>query len=769
MNIVIWFFVIIVLIILVKYATNKLIDSHTTHESFGNSIIDNDIILTYAEVLQRQPNTRELIEQSRNINSGLITMDDLRQRLITGEEYQRLKKLQSNELSPELPKVIEDTNLMNKVSKLYESELLTDIPSNIILPLKDIYVYLGYNNKAFKAMLRSKNYDNFESDLQYSYNNNLNYEMTMSLFFNYFDPTTLKSIAFSINDSVPRGALLTERISRTVEDTDGDSTNLLSQIDSIANGVFDINKAARNLNTPTNKVKLLKEKNNHHQNNNASLLPKDIYEMTARNANLITADMIASFNTQQLQAMSPDLLFELLKLNADVFKKLTEQQVLSFTPVQINQVSLAISATFANSKTLVSDLTPYYIASLSFFEIRVMPNDILNQFSASQIKALTPLQILVLSQDQKQALQITNNLNKLSDELRAGFTPSTMENDFAFQFQPLTPVQLSLLTPAELLGLPDQQKQLITNDQMKSDVDNRTFDYTSRPPAQVNLYELYDYTGLGSQNGMGSVAAGSLAAGSVAAGSLAAGSVAGGSLAAGSVAGGSVAGGSVGGGSVAAGSVAASSVAAGSVAASSVAGGSVAGGSVAGGNARGAPVAGGSLAGGSVAGGSVNAFAAAMVNGSTGFQSTPALGTSSYKASISGSGSGSFEHFENYGSGVNSLRKSLYGISSGEYNNVATMNINVDETDPKQYYDNTQPYVNGKIPTHRGDMVLLPEMAWSVPMPRAPVCTTFGQTPLVQPLYENSKLLLGTPLDEDTSVGTIMPKFEYKEYINMQM
>ena len=744
MNIVIWFFVIIVLIILVKYATNKLIDSHTTHESFGNSVIDNDIILTYAEVLQRQPNTRELIEQSRNINSGLITMDDLRQRLITGEEYQRLKKLQSNELSPELPKVIEDTNLMNKVSKLYESELLTDIPSNIILPLKDIYVYLGYNDKAFKAMLRSKNYDNFESDLQYSYNNNLNYEMTMSLFFNYFDPATLKSIAFSINDSVPRGALLTERISRTIEDTDGDSTNLLSQIDSIANGVFDINKAARNLNTPTNKVKLLKEKKNQHQNNNASLLPKDIYEMTARNANLITADMIASFNTQQLQAMSPDLLFELLKLNADVFKKLTEQQVLSFTPVQINQVSLAISATFANSKTLVSDLTPDYIASLSFFEIRVMPNDILNQFSASQIKALTPLQILVLSQDQKQALQITNNLNKLSDELRAGFTPSTMENDFAFQFQPLTPVQLSLLTPAELLGLPDQQKQLITNDQMKSDVDNRTFDYTSRPPAQVNLDQLYDYTGLGSQNGMGSVAGAPIARGSVA----------GGSVAGASVAGGSVAGGSVAGGSVAAGSVAGASVAGGSVAAGSVAAGSVAGASV---------------AAGSVAVGSVNAFAAAMVNGSTGFQSTPALGTSSYKASISGSGSGSFEHFENYGSGVNSLRKSLYGVSSGEYNNVATMNYNVDETDPKQYYDNTQPYVNGKIPTHRGDMVLLPEMAWSVPMPRAPVCTTFGQTPLVQPLYENSKLLLGTPLDQDTSVGTIMPKFEYKEYINMQM
>jgi hypothetical protein len=66
-------------------------------------------------------------------------------------------------------------------------------------------------------------------------------------------------------------------------------------------------------------------------------------------------------------------------------------------------------------------------------------------------------------------------------------------------------------------------------------------------------------------------------------------------------------------------------------------------------------------------------------------------------------------------------------------------------------------------------MALIPELAWSVPMPRAPVCTTFGQKPLVQPLYLNSKELLGTPLDEDTSVGTIMPQFEYKEYVNMPM
>ena len=40
---------------------------------------------------------------------------------------------------------------------------------------------------------------------------------------------------------------------------------------------------------------------------------------------------------------------------------------------------------------------------------------------------------------------------------------------------------------------------------------------------------------------------------------------------------------------------------------------------------------------------------------------------------------------------------------------------------------------------------------------------------MLQPLLASSKLLLGTPLDDaaDTQVGSIMPKFEYKEYVEL--
>ena len=75
-----------------------------------------------------------------------------------------------------------------------------------------------------------------------------------------------------------------------------------------------------------------------------------------------------------------------------------------------------------------------------------------------------------------------------------------------------------------------------------------------------------------------------------------------------------------------------------------------------------------------------------------------------------------------------------------------------------------------RIPVHKHDMVLIPEFAWSVPQERPQVCTTLGQKQLIQPVFTNSSLLLGTPLGEaaqDTQVGSIMPKFEYKEYITI--
>jgi hypothetical protein len=77
-----------------------------------------------------------------------------------------------------------------------------------------------------------------------------------------------------------------------------------------------------------------------------------------------------------------------------------------------------------------------------------------------------------------------------------------------------------------------------------------------------------------------------------------------------------------------------------------------------------------------------------------------------------------------------------------------------------------------KVPIQKGPYIILPEMAWAVPQPRAPVCTTLGQAPLVQPVMNNSTLLQGLPINQsakDTGVGSIMPNFiPMQQYVSVK-
>jgi hypothetical protein len=56
---------------------------------------------------------------------------------------------------------------------------------------------------------------------------------------------------------------------------------------------------------------------------------------------------------------------------------------------------------------------------------------------------------------------------------------------------------------------------------------------------------------------------------------------------------------------------------------------------------------------------------------------------------------------------------------------------------------------------------------------KPPICTSIGQAPLTQPTFTQSKLLFqGTDLNtafNDTQVGSIMPKFIYKEYTDVKV
>ncbi len=62
----------------------------------------------------------------------------------------------------------------------------------------------------------------------------------------------------------------------------------------------------------------------------------------------------------------------------------------------------------------------------------------------------------------------------------------------------------------------------------------------------------------------------------------------------------------------------------------------------------------------------------------------------------------------------------------------------------------------------KGDMVLLPGQEWSIPQKHTPSC--YGNNLSYNPLIEQTSLI-GTLLTDakDTEIGSIMPKFSYKE------
>jgi len=134
-------------------------------ENASGDLLENKIIDVYMEVLNRQPTGTELVDYQRQINNGEMTLIGLRQKLIDSEEYERLIKTQTNVLAPELNKMLSDKLLIEKIGKIYKEEKGKTIPNELIFPYKDVYIYLEYNEFAFRAFLRNKKYEEFENDV----------------------------------------------------------------------------------------------------------------------------------------------------------------------------------------------------------------------------------------------------------------------------------------------------------------------------------------------------------------------------------------------------------------------------------------------------------------------------------------------------------------------------------------------------------------------------------------------------------------------------
>jgi len=269
MKTVIWFSVLFALIILAAYTDSCLEKQEVKarikmdNETFAMPLtasdsVEDNVIRIYNGVLERNPNSKELIDETRKITSNVMTYDGLKQRLVDSDEYARFVKMQSNAMAPELNKVISDRSLLTRMSEIYTIELKRDVPGYMVLPLKDIFIRLEYNEQTQRAMYRHLKYNYFEQDVKFI--QGVNHQQLMDLFDKYFIVSQLLTAGAAIHpipsssDTAPFGADPRDLIYRTPHDKDADSSSFLKNIAKNAAGVFNLNGAGKNVATTSNTV-----------------------------------------------------------------------------------------------------------------------------------------------------------------------------------------------------------------------------------------------------------------------------------------------------------------------------------------------------------------------------------------------------------------------------------------------------------------------------------------------------------------------------------
>jgi hypothetical protein len=253
MKVLVWISITFILVSLGMYlgvASQKRVESFHVEALQQN---EEKIIALYSTLLQRQPTSNELVDATRKLQAKQITMAGLKQRIMDSEEYTRLIKLQTADLAPELSKMISDKKLIEHISALYLKERKTRIPAKAVLPLKDVYVHLEYNDFAFRAFLRSKNYAAFQEDALRA--NKLDKEGLMVLFDKNFKVETLQAQGAAIakkearrktssTASVVAASTTTATGVATPKDKDSNMTPMVNKIVKDASKVFNKDREA---------------------------------------------------------------------------------------------------------------------------------------------------------------------------------------------------------------------------------------------------------------------------------------------------------------------------------------------------------------------------------------------------------------------------------------------------------------------------------------------------------------------------------------------
>ena len=217
-----------------------------------NNINEFVIIDVYKKLLNRHPRPEELNKNLRDFYEKLGNEEKLKMKIYNSTEYKMIVKMQSNDVEPGLIRHISHTKLIDSLKPLYKQHYEKNLPDKMLVPLKQCYIHLQYNDYLFKAMLMHDKYIIFENAVIREYI--MTDKKLLDIFDKHFVLYELRLIANELKrrDIIKRKAfetpiaLYTDTSKNAASSTDNSDTAMnsgkqISDIVKDGNSVFNIN------------------------------------------------------------------------------------------------------------------------------------------------------------------------------------------------------------------------------------------------------------------------------------------------------------------------------------------------------------------------------------------------------------------------------------------------------------------------------------------------------------------------------------------------
>ena len=215
--------------------------------SSQNKIHEFIIINVYKNLLQRQPKPQELNKLLQEFYEQTLDEEILKMRILNSTEYKMIVKMQSNDVDAGLISTVSSENLIEKLEEMYMNELKREPETEMLLPLKDCYIHLQYNDFLFRAMLIHEKFSLFEREvLDITF---LSKRKLLDVFNKYFLLSELRIVANELKrtDLLNRKAksnpipLITNPAADINQESTLDAENQITKVVKDGNNVFNIN------------------------------------------------------------------------------------------------------------------------------------------------------------------------------------------------------------------------------------------------------------------------------------------------------------------------------------------------------------------------------------------------------------------------------------------------------------------------------------------------------------------------------------------------